>query len=329
MLALTGRIIDHAEGRRFERLDRERVWRIWRRHDALKPRYSVLRSTGDDELRLSVPSWANFRLLPSVENLWIPERDVVSDEQWQAALPSVLADLDTARRVLKVGYARQIVQSLIGSGAVTDSSLVDKLQQPKHVRKASGTLFGEADFGEVGRVERHFAFVFSDGPDGFLDFGDTADGVNEADLGPAGDARPLRTPSVQFVRQQLDVLKRAGLPNHRSSIAKLEELGPVFECHGCDADGKSGSLSWSEMVHHACKFHNDIYAASDNNRPAHRSRDPPLDLDIPAELDLPLYRFPHGADDRRARRRRRLRRSRTTRRPLSRPHLSPSPLTVA
>ncbi|GAA5913620.1 hypothetical protein JCM8208_003993 [Rhodotorula glutinis] len=303
-------IIEDADRCRVERLDLERIWRIWRRHDALRPRYSFMRSTGNDQIRLSIPSWANFRLLPSVERLWVPEGDVVSDEQWQAALPSILADLDTARRVLKVGYARHLVQSLVGAGAISDASLVDKLEKPEKPLKPTGILFDATDFGDFGafaRFEREMDRMYSDGPDGFLDFGDMADGVDEADLDAllsqavatfihagSGEQATLvphpdivrkldeyggfqpedisgdqpQPPSVQFVQQQLDVLKRAGLPNHRSSIAKLEELGPVFECYGCDADGKSGSLSWSEMIHHACKIHPKVYAASDSNRPA-------------------------------------------------------------
>ncbi|GAA5928995.1 hypothetical protein JCM3775_006707 [Rhodotorula graminis] len=302
-----------AEGHRVDRLDRERVWRIWRRHDALKPRYSVLRSTGADEIRLSVPSWSNFRLLPSVEPLWLPEGDVVSDEQWQAALPSILADLATARRVLKVAYARRVVEPLVKAGALTDSSLADALKASKRPLKPTGALFDETDFGDYERVHRHFSRMYMDGPVGFLDLGDKADGVDELELdallsqavatfvhvGSSGQAtlvpfpdivpmldkygsRPeavddgqLETPSVQFIQQQLDVLERAGLPNHRSSVAELEALGPVFECHGCGvaapaaSDGvKSSSLCWSEMLRHACTVHRDFYAASGEHLPS-------------------------------------------------------------
>ncbi|KPV77105.1 uncharacterized protein RHOBADRAFT_42316 [Rhodotorula graminis WP1] len=281
-------IIIDADRRRAARLDLERVSRIWRRHDALKLRYSIMRSTGDDEPGLSFPSWSNFRLLPSVESLWVPEGDVVSDEQWQAALPSILVDLVTARRVLK-------------------------LKKPEAPLKPTGALFFEADLGSFDRRRQLYSRMYMYGPVGFLDFGDTADGVDEAELDallsqavatfigissgvratlvPYSDIVPMldkycgsggytsfdglfQAPSVRLVQEQLAVLKRAGLPNHRSSIAKLEELGPVFECHGCDAAlprsarrshlrvvVKSTSLSWSEMVYHACTAHYDLYAS--------------------------------------------------------------------
>ncbi|GAA5929056.1 hypothetical protein JCM3775_006721 [Rhodotorula graminis] len=306
-------IIIDADRRRAARLDLERVSRIWRRHDALKLRYSIMRSTGDDEPGLSFPSWSNFRLLPSVESLWVPEGDVVSDEQWQAALPSILVDLVTARRVLKVVYARGLVGPLVAGGALSDSSLVDKLKKPEAPLKPTGALFFEADLGSFDRRRQLYSRMYMYGPVGFLDFGDTADGVDEAELDallsqavatfigissgvratlvPYSDIAPkldeycgsggytsfddlFQAPSVRLVQEQLAVLKRAGLPNHRSSIAKLEELGPVFECHGCDAAlprsarrsdrrvvVKSTSLSWSEMVYHACTAHYDLYAS--------------------------------------------------------------------
>lgn len=262
------------------------------RYNALKPRYEALLSTQHGLAHTTFPSYSVFSTLPSVEPLWVPEGAAPTEDEWGAALPAILKEVDTARRVIKVGYARRFVNAVAEVEALVDAALVGKLEEPGEPVRPTGILLRSA------AVADETAYASYDYFGKTIDLGDTADTATDDELGGllnqlvarfacgggfynkglehypeahgrlrdshcTGLAEFSTSPSLVLIRQELDILERAGLPNDRSSMAKLEGLGPVFECYGCDVNPrlrpfypqtlvaavfKSKALLWSEAV---------------------------------------------------------------------------------
>ena len=224
----------------------------------MRSRYDLLLAAQQGEAFTTFPTYSIFDSLPTFEPLWLPEGAIAADEQWAAALPAILNEVELARRAIKIGYARELVKALVQAGAPVDAALVEKLE-PSHTAavRPIGVLR------DATKDEILFRYSAS-----HLDLGDTADDVSDAELdalfsrlvasflwggpykkklepfpavhgalrgqGRSADVLSTAVPTAMFVKQVLDIIKRAGLPDHWSSLAKLEALGPVFECHGCD-----------------------------------------------------------------------------------------------
>ncbi|BGP37436.1 hypothetical protein JCM10449v2_001342 [Rhodotorula kratochvilovae] len=296
---ISAKVITHVERQKSERLVRERMKRLRERRNAFRPRYNALLDAQDGEAHTTFPSFDVFSVLPSVEALWVPDgAELVTDEEWDAALPAVIEDVGTARRVIKVGFARYIVHTLAKTDAPVDTGLVKKLEAPAEAIIPTSVLlagFGDTNMGYWGDLER-----------GRIDLGDTADSVSDAEFdslfsqlickfayqtytsktlhafpevhAKLRDANQTGLPSLtsellfaQLMRQQLDVLKRTKLSNDRASEAKLERLGAVFKCHRCaearatlwhhsgTANVRSDSLTWREVIAHALEHHPFAY----------------------------------------------------------------------
>ncbi|GAA5907307.1 hypothetical protein JCM8208_007150 [Rhodotorula glutinis] len=295
---ISPKIIEYAESQKKRRVDRETANRCRIRHDAVRARYKVLLAAENGDAYLTFPAFSIFDSLPSVEPLWVPEGATSTDEQWAAALPAILDEVELARRAIKIGYARKLVTLLADAGAPVDAKLAEKLEPSKvepvqpigvlreavdSVMSRYGTpkldLTDMAD--EVSDVELDALFsrliaVFLSG--GFYEKKfHHFPAIHEAlrDESRAADVSSALLPSVLFVKQVLDILKRTGLPDHPSSRTKLEALGPVFECHGCGpaavmysyfqrraprASHGSENLYWSEMMEHALLRHGNLYS---------------------------------------------------------------------
>ncbi|GAA6047735.1 hypothetical protein JCM3770_001751 [Rhodotorula araucariae] len=298
---ISSKVIEHVERQQSERFVRERVMRLHDRRSALRKRYDALLGAQDGEAHTTFPSFDVFSQLPSVEPLWVPEdTGTLSDDEWAAAHPAILKDVDTARRVIKVGYARALVRALTSAGAPVDVALADKLQAPLEQSSPTSVLLD--GFGDL---TGHYCDIKR----GRIDLGDTAASVTDTEfdsifsqlvsafaLPRSYTSMPLMPlygfPEVhaklrdaaqtglaldadyllmsELMKQQLDILKRAKLPNHRSSEAKLAALGSVFKCHKCAESRLSGwlgrhvgnlkdSLTWSEVIAHAREFHTHVY----------------------------------------------------------------------
>ncbi|BGP45526.1 hypothetical protein JCM10450v2_001345 [Rhodotorula kratochvilovae] len=296
---ISAKVITHVERQKSERLVRERMKRLRERRNAFRPRYNALLDAQDGEAHTTFPSFDVFSVLPSVEALWVPDdSELVTDEEWDAALPAIIEDVDTARRVIKVGFARYIVRTLAKTDAPVDTGLVQKLEAPAEAINPTSVLlssFGDTTMGYWGDLER-----------GKIDLGDTAESVSDAEFdslfsqlickfayqtytsktlhafpevhAKLHDANQTGLPSLtsellfaQLMRQQLDVLKRTKLSNDRASEAKLERLGAVFKCHRCaearatlwhhsgTANVRSDSLTWREVIAHALEYHPFAY----------------------------------------------------------------------
>jgi len=228
----------------------------------LTPRYDALLALQGGEAHTTFPSWDVFSLLPTVEPFWFFEDADTSDEAWDAALPVIVEEADIARRVIKVGYARKLVEVLAKAGVPVDAALVKKLEAPAEPVQSTGVLLGTVD-GESANDYTHSSLMSA-----VIDLGDTADAVTDCEFDSVFSqlvaafsamsfSRPTRRhyfPAIhktlrdaelaavpgtaralpaKLVKQILDVLERAGLSNEQSSTAKLEALGPVFACHGC------------------------------------------------------------------------------------------------
>lgn len=262
------------------------------RYIALSRRYVELFTAQQGEALPTFPSCEVFSTLPHVEPLWVPEGAEMTDEAWDAALPAILEDVDQARRAVKVGFARRLAGVLAQTRAAVDDVLAKKLEAPAEpVNRTAALLRATSDAHGPG-----LDFAYSVYGNVAIDLGDTADTVTDAEIeglfsqlvarfatngrdgykhcyfpdvcandfghGFTGPVSSSWGPSLTLVKQVLDVLERTGLSNDRSSEAKLEALGPVFECHWClssrqpseyisptiPARLKREGLLWSEMV---------------------------------------------------------------------------------
>ncbi|GAA5929189.1 hypothetical protein JCM3775_006759 [Rhodotorula graminis] len=300
---ISPKIIEAMESEKASRLYRERLQQLGGRLAALKPRYEALLALQVGEAQTTFPSWSIFHTLPSVEPFWFFEDADSSDEAWDTTLPAIVDEVDLARRVIKVGYARKLVEVFVDAGAPVDAVLVKKLEAPAEPVQSTGVLFstieGESAYYAYGQRNIRGAVV---------DLGDTADAVTDAEFDSifgqlvasftvVSYTRPIRRshfPDVHgllrdngvsavpdaakvlpatLIKQMLNVLKRAGLPNDRSSTAKLEALGPVFACHGCSEALARSSLvfarmnavqaqvlGWNQIVDHAVHLHTHDYS---------------------------------------------------------------------
>ncbi|GAA5854746.1 hypothetical protein JCM9279_007013 [Rhodotorula babjevae] len=301
---ISPKIIEHVEAQKQRRLADESCQRCKARHAALRPRYDHLLAAQQGDAHVTFPSYSIFNSLPSVEPFWVPDDVEATDAEWSAALPAILAEVDLARRAIKVGYARQLVKNLAETDAPVDAVLASKLTLPPGgpVRPI-GVLLEAASAGNNYHMLSYLGTSS-------LDLADTADGVRDADFDglfsrlvayfwlrqhhhkklahfPAVHAAhrdenrsAVASSGVQLnvllAKQILDVLKRTGLPDHVSSLAKLEALGSEFSCHRCLAvfnpylhnwnkplrtsHGRS-DLYWSELVDHLTNQHRTSYTS--------------------------------------------------------------------
>ncbi|KPV77093.1 uncharacterized protein RHOBADRAFT_52048 [Rhodotorula graminis WP1] len=296
---ISPKIIEHVEAQKKRRIASETASRCRIRHAAVQGRYELLLAAEKGEAYLTFPSPSMFAALPSVEPFWVPEGATLTDDAWAAALPAILDEVKLARRAIKVGYARNIVKVLVEAGAPIAAALVKKLEPSETAPvRPIGVLRDAAENHDMVR------FGFSS-----LDLADTADHVGDAELDAlfsrlsatflstkyndsklehfpdihrvlrdnrrAADVSDAVLPTVCFVKEVLDILKRTSLPDDRSSRRKLERLGPVFRCHGCDperldydpfyfgrgarASDRSENLYWSDMMEHVTSRHRDTY----------------------------------------------------------------------
>ncbi|GAA5907399.1 hypothetical protein JCM8208_007175 [Rhodotorula glutinis] len=292
---ISPKIIEHVEAEKANRLCHERMQQMHGRLDALKPRYEALHALQVDEAHTTFPSWTVFSLLPSVEPFWFFDDADTSDEAWDTALPVIVEEVDIARRVIKVGYARKLVEVFVEAGAPVDAALVKKLEAPTEPIQSSGVLIGTLEGESVYNYTHHNLMRAT------IDLGDTAVAVTDGEfdgvfsqlvaafsvvgytrirsrqhfpavheslrsIGRSAVADSATSLPATLVKQILDVLKRAGLPNDQSSTAKLEALGPVFTCHNCHR-GRFGShfiaaridaldaLGWNDTLNHAVQLH--------------------------------------------------------------------------
>ncbi|GAA5908319.1 hypothetical protein JCM8208_000376 [Rhodotorula glutinis] len=311
-------IIKDVEGAQSDRLALACLKRMEVHHARLEPAYDAILTmyvTNEDDYA-TCPSLYVFSTLPSVEPFWVPEGAPWSDDEWAAALPAVLDELNRTRRAVKIGYARHVVEGLVAAGAPVDAALVKKLDKPAEPICLTAALLGAVSLDRPPRrIPAHLQvllYKYKKFADSKVDLGDVAESVSSAELDgvlstlvakfshvgtkPGADlhpypdillyerehrrsglAGPRMLPQTALIEQQLDVLERVGLPNHRSSEAKLEALGPVFECHGCPQARvyyvrmvgprePDVELSWSQMIKHACGRHGRDYAPSDDVR---------------------------------------------------------------
>ncbi|GAA5855791.1 hypothetical protein JCM9279_003322 [Rhodotorula babjevae] len=300
---ISPKIIEHVMGEKASRLCRERMGQLHNRLVALKPRYEALLAIQVGEAYTTFPSWDVFSLLPTVEPFWFFEDADSSDETWDTALPVIVEEVDLARRAIKVGYARKLVEVLVEAGAPVDEALVKKLEAPVEPIQSSGVLLSTID-GESAYDYMHRNLMRA-----VVDLGDTADAVTDRDFddvfGQLVSGLPVITfsrptsrhhfPAIHevlrsdggsalakdasflppvLVKQMLDILKRAGLPNDQSSTAKLEALGPVFSCHACPklVYGRlfglgnapaPDALDWNAVMSHALQAHSLGYSYLD------------------------------------------------------------------
>ena len=327
----------------------------------LMPRYDALLALQVGEAHTTFPSWDVFSLLPNVEPFWFFEDADTSDEAWDTALPVIVEEADVAHRVIKVGYARKLVEVLVEAGAPVEEALVKKLEVPAEPVQSTGVLLGTVD------GQTAYDYTHSNLMRAVVDLGDTADAVTDrefdsvfsqlvavfsvmnasrpASLHPfpaihevlrshigSALAKDANFPPAPVVKQTLDILKRAGLPNDQSSTAKLEALGPVFSCHACPRIAShsrlfgrvsmpaADALGWNDVVRPAAsprtvslptrqvltflaRCTGDPRCPGAHARLFHGQtpRDPPHDVDLPARPS-----------------RRRRRRRRRTARPLPR-----------
>ena len=139
---ISSEIIASVERNKAETFIYEKPERLLARRTALQPRYDALLSMDQGEANTTFPSFGIVSLLPSVEPFWVPEDSSATNDEWQAALPSILADVDSARRAIKVGFARHLVAELCGPRSSTklDAALVDKLKAPSAPGRPVGAL---------------------------------------------------------------------------------------------------------------------------------------------------------------------------------------------
>lgn len=321
---------------------------MYQRCQALQPRWRAISPLRTRSSQVLLASFDIFASLPSVEPHWVPEdAETPTDEQWDAALPAILKEFDLAKRALKVQAARRLVAMLAAAGAPVNAELADKLKAPAAPIKQTSVL------GRSSPLVTPSTFQWTSVLRGTVDIGDTADAVTDAEfesvfsqlVAKFCDRRPCFESSHYYpeiyyrnrvcdadvswpwyplpagvAKQVLDVARRAGLPNHQSSEAKLEDLGLIFRCHGCTKIRplpewyllrKGASLEstdetllpWSRMVRRrlAC-FHSSpgrvltVYlpvlgfavepccrrALGCRLEERHAARDPPRDLDLRA-----------------------------------------------
>ncbi|GAA5916223.1 hypothetical protein JCM8208_003911 [Rhodotorula glutinis] len=292
---ISPKIIEQMEAEKANRLFHKRMRELYGRLEALKPRYAALHALQIDEAHTTFPSYIVFSLLPSVEPFWFFDDADTSDEAWDTALPVIVEEVDVARRVIKVGYARKLVEVFVEAGAPVDAALVKKLEAPTEPIQSSGVLIGTLEGESVYNYTHHNLMRAT------IDLGDTAVAVTDGEfdgvfsqlvaafsvVGYTRVGSRQHFPAVHqalrsvglsalvdgatslpsaLVKQILDVLKRAGLPNDQSSTAKLEALGPVFVCHGCHRGRFSSrfivarlntpeSLGWNDILNHALQMH--------------------------------------------------------------------------
>ncbi|GAA5929097.1 hypothetical protein JCM3775_006735 [Rhodotorula graminis] len=294
---ISSKIVEHVEAQKKRRIAIETVSRCLIRHEAVQRRHELLFAAEKGDAYLTFPSSSIFDALPSVEPFWVPEGATSTDDEWAAALPAIRDEVKLARRAIKVGYARKIVKVLVDAGAPIDAALVKKLEPSETAPvRPIGVLRDAAENSGMAR----FGFPI-------LDLADTADDVGDAEFDAlfsrlsatflsskyydpklehypdihrvlrddrrAADVSDAVLPAVCFVKEVLDILERTGLPDDRSSRLKLEQLGPVFRCHGCGpailvyhylgrgprASDGCEDLYWSEMMEHVTTRHRDAY----------------------------------------------------------------------
>ncbi|GAA5929196.1 hypothetical protein JCM3775_006762 [Rhodotorula graminis] len=302
-MRISPKIIEYVEAKKVDRISRERSQQHGKRLLALlalKPRYEALLALQVGEAHMTFPSWDVFNILPSVEPFWFFEDADTSDEAWDTALPAIVDEVDVARRVIKIGYARKLVEVFVDAGAPVDAVLVKKLAAPAEPVHSTGALLSSID------QPLEYAHTYGPLVRAIVDLGDTADTVTDAEFDSVfgqlfawfshySFGAPRRFPEIHaflrdhwrsaladtawsapatLVKQVLNVLKRAGVPNHQSSGDKLSALGPVFECHGCKDQqpesivsngvqvivNQAVTKSWFDLITHAFTTHSHAYS---------------------------------------------------------------------
>ncbi|GAA5858023.1 hypothetical protein JCM9279_002504, partial [Rhodotorula babjevae] len=174
-----------AEQRKVERVANElrraaseRSWATRRRHEVVRRRYMALLQAQQGEAHVTWPSFAIFHLLPTVETYWIGDAASDSEDDWTTDLPAILAEVDVARRAIKVGFARAIVDTLVVSDAHVDQSLVDNFARPPQPIRPIGSYLRSVAIPD----DHYLKSIFEADLCVSLDLGDTAAGVSDAEL---------------------------------------------------------------------------------------------------------------------------------------------------
>ncbi|GAA5998012.1 F-box protein [Rhodotorula paludigena] len=297
---ISSKVIAAAETSKKYRLEREKLERMRSRREALKPRYDALllsQTAGEDHD--TFPSFDIFVSLPVVEPFWVPDDQTFTDDEWNAAIPTFSDDVDRARRAIKVGYARRVVETLAKAGKPVDKVLADKFVAPEWPRSES----------LQDKIES--SYLFGSFSVARTNFDDSASTVTDAEFDSlfsnaiarfhcgaysciarhrfphahaharGHDFSGLASPVAlipPLVQQQLAVLDRLGIPDDGSAEDELDKRGAIFSCHHCFEARRSvqhnwflgapvtsvrnTGLTWSEIRQHTDHYHFEMYRAT-------------------------------------------------------------------
>ena len=247
-------------------------------YEVMRRRYKALLEAQQDEALVTWPSVKVFQLLPTVEAHWVGDAASRPDDSWAADLPTILAEVDAARRAIKVGFARAIVQKHVAAALHVGKSVVDKLARPRQpIRPIGAALRSIMADPDDARIKG----VFEKDSQASLDIGDIAADVSEGELdslfahptamfnvhqrrklnenfryprihaelrerrkdGTVSCAVFASSDVVALVRHQLALLARAGLTGLDPSDKTLGARGTIFPCVRCIAQRREPSMT--------------------------------------------------------------------------------------
>ncbi|BGP18975.1 hypothetical protein JCM10213_002605 [Rhodosporidiobolus nylandii] len=297
---ISPQIIKSVESNRDRRLQIEKYQRRRERRLAIQPFYDDFLEKQDAHTKVRFPSFASFAQLPSVEPLWHPDDATVDQASFDAAIPAIEKDVEKAIRALKVSYARSALRALVLSGSSVDVAIDKQLQAPPPLPDASLSSTADPSYPYGGDYEISHSL---------LNLNDTVPSVSEADLDAIlsrltahfryydyGCYDTLPYPLIHkhlrdhhspatgttcalptsWIEQLERVLETTGFADDEHAQKKLEDLGAVWECKGCEnaisasygmslhyrpQQPQHKELTWDEMVPYFLKHHSTTYGS--------------------------------------------------------------------
>ncbi|KPV77142.1 uncharacterized protein RHOBADRAFT_21569 [Rhodotorula graminis WP1] len=292
-------LIEAVEEHKVERVARAlayvRLGAMRAQHELVRRRHKALFQAQQGEAFVTWPAFEVFQLLPTVERHWIGDVVSKTEADWTSDLPAILAEVDAARRAIKIGFARDVMNKLRATGVYVDEGLAVKLEHPRQRVTPIGASMRSTPIPDCRHLER----LFQAGRDISVDLGDIASDVDDSELdrlfshpsavlkikdrrkefatpfrypqihaelrdrgaiGTASCASFLSAADLALSRFQVDVLAHVGLAGLAPTDPTLLTRGPIFPCLRCIADGRKPSMmaklrGWAGTMDHYDAVH--------------------------------------------------------------------------